>query len=140
MFCLVLPKFQSLPNAKIAKILRNCLDGSIELFRPNRSRTLIEAATQKNRIDFAIEAAAYKRHNTVYILAEPAGLAPHSNVYLSVPGGGCSFLTKLFFPLMGVDVVWSEQEKWGCLFFALLGVVGALGGSTIPGPWVVMRP
>ena len=37
----------------------------------------------------------------IYILAEPVGLAPHSNVYLSVPGGGCSFLTKLFFPLMG---------------------------------------
>ena len=64
---------------------------------------------------------------SLYIkLAEPAGLAPHSNVYLSVPGGG-SFLTKLFFPLMGVVVVWSEQEKWGCLFFAILGVVG--------GPW-----
>ena len=45
--------------------------------------------------------------------------------------GVCSFLTKLFFPLIGVVVVWSEQEKWGCLFFALLGVVG--GGPGGPG-------
>ena len=30
---------------------------------------------------------------------------------------------------MGVVVVWSEQEKWRCLFLAILGVVGvALGG------------
>ena len=34
--------------------------------RIHRSRTLIEAAPEKNQIDFAIEAAAYKRHNTVY--------------------------------------------------------------------------
>ena len=32
----------------------------------NRSRTLIEAAPEKNWFDFTIEAAAYKRHNTVY--------------------------------------------------------------------------
>ena len=31
----------------------------------NRSRTLIEAAPEKNWFDFTIEAAAYKRHNTV---------------------------------------------------------------------------
>ena len=42
---------------------------------------------------------------------------------------------------MGVVVVWSEQEKWRCLFLAILGVVGGgPGGSTIPGPWVVMQP
>ena len=35
-------------------------------FVSNRSRTLIEAAPEKNWFDFAIEAAAYKRHNTVF--------------------------------------------------------------------------
>ena len=34
----------------------------------NRSRTLIEAAPEKNWFDLTIEAAAYKRHNTVYTL------------------------------------------------------------------------
>ena len=32
-------------------------------------------------------------------------------------------------------VVWSEQEKWGCLFFAILEVVGGPGG-----PWGVDYP
>ena len=66
------------------------------------------------------------------VLAEPAGLAPHSNVYLSVPGGG-SFLDKTVFPAYGVVVVWSEQEKWECLF-ANLGIVGGLGGGGVNYP------
>ena len=35
---------------------------------------------------------------------------------------------------MGVVVVWSEQEKWGCLFFAILGVLGGPGGVNYPRP------
>ena len=47
---------------------------------------------------------------------------------------GVIFWPSCFFPL-GLVVVWSEHKKWGEEFFALLGVVG---GSAIPGPWVVI--
>ena len=47
-------------------------------FFSNRSRTLIEAAPEKNWFDFTIEAAAYKRHNTVY---------SHQNVFVDFDFG-----------------------------------------------------
>ena len=39
-------------------------------------------------------------YNNYNLLAEPAGLAPHSNVYLSVPGGSVVF-DKTVFPAYG---------------------------------------
>ena len=40
---------------------------------------------------------------------------------------------------MGVVVVWSEQEKWRCLFLVILGVVGGPWGG-LGWPWGVNYP
>ena len=54
-----------------------------------------------------------------------------------VSQGGSNLLTKLFFFHLGLVVVWSEQEKWECLF-VILGVVG--GGSVGSNATIVVIP
>ena len=67
------------------------------------------------------------------ILAEPAGLAPHSNVYLSVPGGGVVF-DKTVFPAYGGGCGLVGARKVGVFVFCPFGGSGGPGGVNYPRP------